>query len=68
MNRVSRLSHFIECLTAILWLLAVPGNVGAAVQEGPGVAITALSYDKASDRLFKIQGQLLFESKDSGRS
>jgi hypothetical protein len=54
-------------LAAILWLLLVSANVGAEVQGKAEGAIAALAYDKTSGRLFKLQGQLLFESQDGGQ-
>jgi photosystem II stability/assembly factor-like uncharacterized protein len=61
---------WLRCLPAllavVLCLLTQPGSVGAEVQGK--AAIAALAYDKAGGRLFKLQGQLLFESKDSGQS
>lgn len=64
-GRATRQSVFsILLLTLLLGIFPTDSSTQVSTEAG----ITALAYDRASDRLFKSQGRAVFETKDGGKT
>jgi hypothetical protein len=66
--RVSWPMRYFAGLVISICLVTLITGVKALAEESVGKAISALTYDKATGQLFKLQGQSAFLSTDKGYS